>query len=70
MSVKIVLTLALLANTTLSWGFGATGHRIVGELAERHLTVQARQNVHRILAGQSLAEASTLQYSDNTQTVH
>jgi len=39
--------------------WGATGHRVVGEVAARHLSRKARKAVERLLEGQSLAEAST-----------
>ena len=36
-----------------------TGHRVVGELAQEHLTKKAKKTIARLLDGQSLAEAST-----------
>lgn len=40
-------------------GWGQTGHRVVGELAERHLSPPARRAVRELLDGHSLARAST-----------
>lgn len=39
--------------------WGPTGHRVVGQVAEQHLSRKARKAVERLLNGQSLAEAST-----------
>lgn len=35
-----------------------TGHRVTGEIAERHLNRKARKSVQKLLKGQSLAEVS------------
>jgi hypothetical protein len=44
-----------------SWamGWGATGHRVTGYIADKHLTKKARAATQRILGQQSLAMAST-----------
>ncbi len=42
-----------------SFGWGATGHRVTGLIAEKHLSKKARKEIERILAGQSLAMATT-----------
>ena len=44
-------------STASAWD--KTGHRVVGELAERYLTDEAKAAVEEILGTQSLAEAST-----------
>ena len=41
-----------------SYGWGPTGHRVVGQVAEAHLTKKARKNVKRVLEGESLAMCS------------
>jgi len=41
----------------LSWG--VTGHRTVGEIAERHLSPEAKTAVDKILGHETMAEAST-----------
>jgi len=38
--------------------YGHTGHRVVAELAERHLTDIARERIREILGNQSLAEVA------------
>lgn len=42
-----------------SSGWGPTGHRVTGAVAEKYLNKKARRSVGRILSGQSLALAST-----------
>lgn len=54
-----LLALALLALPAAAWGWGQNGHRIVGEIAERHLSDQARRQIAVILDGDGLAEAAT-----------
>ncbi|MDH5609005.1 MAG: S1/P1 nuclease [Cyclobacteriaceae bacterium] len=39
-------------------GWGQTGHRIVGQIAENHLSKKARKAILSILSGESLAEVS------------
>lgn len=41
-----------------SFGWGATGHRVTGLIAERHLTKKAKKKIQQILNGESLAMAS------------
>jgi len=48
-----ILTILLL----VSWGF--TGHRTIGQIAASHLTLQAKEAVHELLGGESLADAAT-----------
>jgi hypothetical protein len=42
-----------------AWAWGQTGHRVVGLVAEQHLTHKARKKVARVLQHNSLAEVST-----------
>jgi len=41
-----------------SFGWGATGHRVVGLIAERHLSKKAKKNIQKVLEGETLAEVS------------
>ncbi len=52
-----VLGLALLPAPLLAWG--QTGHRVSGEIADRHLGPKARAGVRELLGGETLAEASS-----------
>lgn len=57
---KILLSLILIAVLTVpSFGWGATGHRATGHVANKYLSKNARKAIERILKGQSLAMAST-----------
>lgn len=52
-----------------AFGWGQTGHRAVGLIADRNLTKKARKEVSRILKGESVAMVSTWMddlYSDST----
>ena len=42
----------------LVFGWGQTGHRVVGEIAEKHLNDKAKERISKILNGASLAEVS------------
>src|SRR5262245_23329005 len=41
------------------WGWGPDGHRTAGEIADRHLSEQARRQIAVILDGDGLAEVAT-----------
>mgnify|MGYP005725656521 CR=1 FL=1 len=43
----------------LSHSFGVTGHRVIGKIAENHLTDKAKMEVEKLLGPQSLAQVST-----------
>lgn len=49
----------LLLVTFSVFGWGDTGHRVTGCVAEQYLSKKARKALERILGGQSLAMAST-----------
>ena len=56
---KLILILYLVVfiqNTGTSWG--QTGHRVVGLIAEKHLTKKAKANIAKILPVETLAEVS------------
>lgn len=58
----------LIMNHAMAWG--PTGHRIVGLIAEKHLSKKARKNIERILRNETLAEVSVFMdfiKSDNTK---
>lgn len=57
--MKIKIVAFLLAFPILSFGWGQTGHRVVGEIAFRHMTPEAQKKVLAILGGESPAMAST-----------
>lgn len=53
----VVVCLLLVPAEAYAWG--RTGHRVVGSIAQQHLSKKARKAVQRILGGESLALAST-----------
>lgn len=56
--MRIILSIVLsFLITTYSYGWGQTGHRVVGSIAEFHLTKKARKNLKKILGNQSIAMA-------------
>ena len=54
----IVSTLLLISSGT-AYGFGATGHRVVGQIGDNYLTEPARKEIQKILGGQTLAQVAT-----------
>lgn len=48
-----------MAITCNAFGWGQTGHRVTGWIAEQYLNKKAKKALKRILAGQSIAMAST-----------
>ncbi len=52
------------ANNNPNWG--ATGHRTIGLIAEKHLSKKAKKEIDKILQGESLAFAST--YGDEIKS--
>lgn len=49
----------LLLSSSVAYGWGATGHRVTGALAEQWLSPAARARVDAILGAETLAQAST-----------
>jgi hypothetical protein len=54
------LLFAILSLAAFSaFGWGQTGHRVIGQIAETHLTDAARENIRKVLGHESLAMAGT-----------
>lgn len=65
MKSLFTITIALfIYQTALGWG--QIGHRVIGEMAERHLTPKAQVRIAEILDGQSLAQVSN--WMDNIKS--
>ncbi|MCK5882872.1 MAG: S1/P1 nuclease [Bacteriovoracaceae bacterium] len=58
----ILLSIFSLLISSAAFGWGQIGHRVIGEVAMKHLNKNARKQVRRILEGRDLAIAST--YAD------
>lgn len=54
--MRLVLSFVLLAGAVFGWG--KTGHRVTGQIAENHLSAKARKAIQELLGGESLAEAA------------
>lgn len=50
--------LQLILSTTFLFGWGKTGHRIVGEIANQHLSNAAKKNIQNILGHSDLSRVS------------
>lgn len=57
--IKIQSLVLCLLFSAQAFSWGRTGHRVVGQVAEKHLSKSAAQAVKNILGGESLARVST-----------
>ena len=55
---KLLTSFFVLLLVFQSFGWGATGHRVVGLIAERHLSKKAKKEIEKILRDETLAEVS------------
>lgn len=56
---KIALLAAFISIHFYALGWGPTGHRAVGQIAERYLTPTTKKKLEKILSGESVAVVST-----------
>src|SRR5678815_5488164 len=56
--LKVVASLLLLTLTPSAYAWGPTGHRVVAEIAQRHLTPAAQAKVSSLLDGRTLADVA------------
>lgn len=56
--LRVVATLLLLTLPTSAFAWGPTGHRVVAEIAQRHLTRAAQTKVSQLLYGRTLADVA------------
>jgi len=52
----LVLSLVVIVTQAVSWGL--TGHRVVGQIAEDHLTRKAKKQLKKIMGDESLSDAA------------
>lgn len=57
--IKSSCVILVLSVSTLAHGFGANGHRIIGEIASNHLSPEARIQIAQILNNRPLAFEAT-----------
>ncbi len=53
--IKIVVLLMLLIAPTVSFGWGTTGHRVIGEVAQHHLSKKAKKELKKLIGMESLS---------------
>ncbi len=66
----IVLLLGIQLCTASKPFWGKTGHRVTGEIAQKHLSRKARKAVNKILAGQTLAQVANFADDIRSDTVY
>ena len=67
---KLILIAVLIGFSTIVFAWGPTGHRVVGLIAEKHLSIKALKNIQKVLGNETLAEVSNHMdfiKSDNTK---
>lgn len=58
--MKNIIGLGIALSISLTaFGWGQTGHRVIGKIAENHLSKKAKEALRTIMGHESLAEAST-----------
>jgi hypothetical protein len=63
---NLCLMAAFMAFSFTVFGWGQTGHRVVAEIAQNHLSKKAQKAIHRLMGHESLVEAST--WMDNIKS--
>lgn len=59
MNTLVIITICAFVNISNAYAWGQIGHRVVGEIAESHLTEKAKKSIKAIMKNESLARAST-----------
>lgn len=54
--LNVALGLTLLASASFGYSWGVIGHKIVGEIADRHLTAQTKKKIRTIFGKATLAD--------------
>jgi len=62
----IIFAVLLLSLSSQVQGFGQTGHRVVGAIAEKHLSHKAKRMIKKLLVNEDMAEAAT--FSDEQRS--
>ncbi len=65
-SIFFFFTTVLFSSGLLANDWGKTGHRVVGEIAQQHLTPKASKKINQLLGGMSLAYVSI--YADEIRS--
>ncbi|MFT6883321.1 MAG: hypothetical protein ACJAVY_002125 [Marinoscillum sp.] len=54
---RLISTLCFVLISFFAFSWGNTGHRVVGQIADKHLSKKARKQINAILKNESLAES-------------
>ena len=65
-SIVLILLFFVTTQNTYAAAWGNTGHRVIGAVAQKHLTPRAAEQVNALLGGMSLAFVST--YADEIRS--
>ncbi len=52
---KSIILLMFIIAPSISFGWGTTGHRVIGEIAQRHLSKKAKKELQKLIGMESLA---------------
>ncbi len=52
---RIIVFLMIIIQTQEGFAWGMTGHRVISEIAEQHLTKKAKRNIQKLMGHQKLA---------------
>lgn len=53
--IVLLSTCLTVFHTQITFAWGSTGHRVIAEIAERHLNTKAKKNIYKIIGKQKLA---------------
>jgi S1/P1 Nuclease len=67
---RLAICLLLVVVIVPAWAWGPTGHRVVGLIAERHLSTKAKKKIKQLLGQQSLAIVSTWMDDVRSDSTH
>ena len=65
---KTILTLCVLITSVEAFAWGKSGHRIVGEIAQKNLSLAAQKGVQAILGNETLPKVAT--WADEIKSNH
>ena len=65
-SIDLILLFLVTTQNTYAAAWGSTGHRVIGAVAQKHLTPKAAEQVNALLGDMSLAFVST--YADEIRS--
>lgn len=64
--LSVVLMLVFISTTNFSFGWGMIGHRVVGEIASRHINSKTEAEIKRVLGNKTLAQVAN--YLDDVKS--